>query len=104
MLVFLSRGGVTADTHVHFLSPSTAVLEGQAEGLNIVNLLAAQWGELFTNVGDLGQQPLMSRDGETVVWVGTENRQHILGHVALLGAPVYPMSAGGPRESYLGDP
>ena len=36
---------MTADTHVHFLSPSTAVLEAQAEGLNLVNLLAAQWGD-----------------------------------------------------------
>src|SRR5207247_1747455 len=89
-----SRGWVTADTHVHFLSPSTAVLEGQAEGLSLINLLAAQWGDLFTNVGDFFQGPLSSRDGETIVWPGTENRQHILGHLGLLGghgAPVYPM-------------
>ena len=41
-----------------------------------------------------------------MVWVGSENRQHVLGHIALLGqrAPVYPMAAGGPDESYLGDP
>jgi hypothetical protein len=79
-------------------------LEGQAEGLNIVNLLAAQWGDLYTNVGDLGQDALASRDGETVVWMGTENRQHILGRLAVLGKVVFPMSAGGPRESYHGDP
>ena len=100
-----SKGWVTADTHVHFISPSTAILEGQAEGLNLINLLAAQWGDLFTNVGDIPQGPLTSRDGETVVQVGTENRQHILGHLCLLGGradPVYPMSAGGPQESYLG--
>jgi hypothetical protein len=46
------QGWVTADTHVHFLSPQTALLEGAAEGVNVVNLLASQWGELFTNVGD----------------------------------------------------
>ncbi|PYV89468.1 MAG: hypothetical protein DMG05_13610 [Acidobacteria bacterium] len=104
---FRSQGWVTADTHVHFLSPTTAVLEGQAEGLNLINLLAAQWGDLFTNVGDLSQGPLTSRDGEMMVWVGTENRQHLLGHLGLLGVkgrPVFPMSAGGPGESYLGDP
>lgn len=104
---FRSRGWVSADTHVHFLSPSTAILEGQAEGLNLINLLAAQWGDLFSNVGDLFHGPLTSRDGETVVWVGTENRQHILGHLGLLGGhgvPVFPMSASGPEESYLGDP
>lgn len=102
-----SQGWVTADVHVHFLPPSTAVLEAQAEGVNLINLLAAQWGDLFTNVGDFFQGPLTSRDGETIVWVGTENRQHILGHLGLLGtqgAPVYPMSASGPAESYLGDP
>ena len=104
---FRSRGWMTADTHVHFLSPSTAILEGQAEGLNLVNLLAAQWGDLFTNVGDLPHGPLTSQDGETIVWVGTENRQHLLGHLGLLGGhgePVFPMSASGPGESYLGDP
>jgi hypothetical protein len=102
-----AKGWVTADTHVHFLSPSTAVLEGQAEGLNLVSLLAAQWGDLFTNVGDLAQGPLVSRDGETMVQVNTENRQHLLGHLGLVGghgAPVFPMSASGPGESYLGDP
>ncbi len=104
---FRSRGWVTADVHTHFLSPSTAVLEGQAEGINLVNLLAAQWGDLFTNVGDLAHGPLTSQDGETIVWVGTENRQHLLGHLGLLGGhgePVFPMSASGPSESYLGGP
>jgi hypothetical protein len=102
-----SRGWVTADTHVHFLSPPTAILEGQAEGVNLINLLASQWGDLFTNVGDLSAGPVTSRDGETLVWVGTENRQHILGHIGLLGGkgpPVYPMCTSGPSESYLGDP
>lgn len=102
-----AKNWVSADTHVHFLSPTTAILEGQAKGLNLVNVLAAQWGDLFTNVGDLYHTPLTSKDGETMVWVGTENRQHLLGHLALLGGrgqPVFPMSAGGPSESYIGDP
>jgi len=57
-------------------------------------------------VGDITNEPLVSRDKETMVWVGSENRQHILGHIAMLGptAPIYPMSAAGPDESYLGDP
>ncbi len=101
------QGWVTADTHVHFISPQTAWLEAQAEGLNLVNLLASQWGDLFTNVGDLtGDLSGVSRD-DTLIWVGTENRQHLLGHISLLGVkgdPVFPMCAGGPNESYLGDP
>ena len=102
-----SQGWVTADTHVHFLSPTTAILEGQAEGLNLINLLAAQWGEMFSNVGDLPQGPLTSADGQTVVWPGTENRNHLLGHLNLLGGrgePVFPMSTSDTFESYLGDP
>jgi hypothetical protein len=102
-----SKGWVTADTHVHFLSPTTAILEGQAEGLNLINLLATQWGAMYTNVGDFNHNPHMSRDGETLVWVGTENRQHMLGHVSLLGGrgePVYPMAADGTLDGYWGDP
>jgi hypothetical protein len=102
-----AKGWVTADTHVHFLSPSTALLEAQAEGLNLVNLLAAQWGDLYTNVGDLSHGPLLSKDGETLVSLGTENRQHLMGHLGLLGGhgePVFPLSADGPSEAYIGDP
>jgi len=100
-------GWITADSHTHFISPDTAWLEAQAEGLNIINLLAAQWGDLFTNVGDItGQAGFASRD-ETVVWVGSENRQHFLGHISMLGtqgAPIFPMSTSGPTEGYFGDP
>jgi hypothetical protein len=58
-----AAGWVTADTHVHFISPQTAWLEAQGEGVNLVNLLASQWGDLFTNVGDLtGDLSGVSRD------------------------------------------
>ena len=100
------QGWITADTHVHFITPDTARLEAQAEGLNVLNLLAAQWGDLFTNVGDItGTKAGASRD-DCIVWVGTENRQHFLGHISMLGVqgdPVFPMSTSGPTEGYLGD-
>jgi len=102
------KGWVTADTHVHFLSPHSALLEGEAEGVNIVNLLAAQWGELFTNMGDFdGKNTLSSDTGEFMVRVGTENRQPLLGHISLLGyegSMILPLSAGGPNEAAIGDP
>ena len=66
----------------------------------------------MTNVGDFdGRTTLGSResggDGEYLVRVGTENRQHVLGHISLLGyrGPIIaPMTTGGPDESALGDP
>ena len=101
------EGWVTADTHVHFISPQTAWLEGQAEGLNLVNLLASQWGKMFTNVADITGEASGSSADDTIVWVGTENRHHLLGHISMLGArgePVFPMCGGGPGEAFLGDP
>ena len=112
VLPWRERGWVTADTHVHFLSTQSGLLEGAAEGVNVVNLLASQWGELMTNVGDFdGRTTHGSReaggDGEYLLRVGTENRQHILGHISLLGYEgpmIAPMTSGGPDESALGDP
>ena len=100
-------GWVTADTHTHFLTPETAHLEAAAEDINVINLLAAQWGDLYTNVGDLTGAVSGSSSDETIVWVGTENRQHFLGHISLMGAtgsPIFPMSTSGPTEGYIGDP
>jgi hypothetical protein len=112
VLKWRSRGWVSADTHVHFLSPMTGLLEGSAEGVNVVNLLASQWGELMTNVGDFdGKTTWGSKeaggDGEYLLRVGTENRQHVMGHISLLGYEgriIAPMTTGGPNESALGDP
>jgi hypothetical protein len=116
VLPWRERGWVTADTHVHFLSPVSAMLEGAGEGVNVVNLLASQWGELMTNVGDFdgrntwGEQSTgggPEANGEYLVRVGTENRQHVLGHISLLGYQgriIAPMTVGGPDEAALGDP
>ena len=112
VLPWRDKGWVSADTHVHFISPQSAVLEGAGEGLNVVNLLATQLGELLTNVGDFDGRttwgtPEAGGDGECLVRVGTENRQHILGHISLLGyegSIIAPMTTGGPDESALGDP
>lgn len=112
VLDWRSRGWVTADTHVHFLTPTTAELEGGAEDVNVVNLLASQWGEMFSNVGDFDGKRTHGSveaggDGDFLVRVGSENRMQTLGHISLLGyngALIHPLCTGGPSESALGDP
>jgi hypothetical protein len=112
VLRWRERGWIAADTHVHFLSPQTALLEGQAESVNVVNLLASQWGEMFSNVADFdGRTTLGAKelggDGEFLVRIGSENRMQVLGHISLLGysgALIHPLCTGGPSESALGDP
>jgi hypothetical protein len=94
---------VTGDTHVHFLSPSTALLQARAEGVNVVHLLATGWGDLVTGLTDVGGDQATA-DGRHAVWVGSENRQALLGHVGLVGgaAPHLPFASGGPPEGRLG--
>jgi hypothetical protein len=98
------RRWFSGDTHVHFLSSQGSLREAQAEDLNVVNLLQSQWGSLFTNTEEFTGAPLLSRDGRTVVWANQENRQHVLGHMILLGLaqPVYPWCSDGPSEAELG--
>ena len=99
-----AEGWYSGDTHVHFLSAVGSQLEARGEGVNVVNLLAAQWGNMFTDVDQFTGSTLVSPDGRTVTRVGQENRQHFLGHLNLLGLtePVYPLSSDGPVEAELG--
>ena len=57
----------SGDTHVHFLSTQGSLREAQAEDLNVVNLLQSQWGSLFTSTEEFTGEPVVSRDGRTVV-------------------------------------
>ena len=98
------QGFFSGDTHVHFLSAQGSMTEAQAEDLNVVNLLQSQWGHLFTNTEEFTGRPFTSQDKETIVYVSQENRQHMLGHLSLLGlkTPVMPWASGGPGEAELG--
>jgi hypothetical protein len=99
-----AEGWLASDTHVHYLDPMAAHRQARAEGLELVHLMSAQWGDLVTNVMDLAEGPVVASD-EAVVWVGTENRHHILGHFLAVGTPnVRPLSSGGPNTSTIGDP
>lgn len=98
-----ARRWFSGDTHVHFLGANGAHREAQAEDLNVVNLLQSQWGHLFTNAEDaLGAT--FSDGGRTIVYTSQENRQHLLGHLSLLGLkqPVMPWCSDGPDEAELG--
>jgi len=97
-------GWRTSDSHVHFLAPSTALLQAAAEDVTFVHLLATQLGDYFINVPDLPFGSQQDPSGRHAVIVGTENRQNLLGHLALLGArrPVAPFASGGAPEGRIG--
>jgi hypothetical protein len=99
-------GWTAVDCHVHFISPTSALLQARAEGVAIVNLLATQWGDHHTSVTDLPTAVVTDQAGEHLVVMGSENRQNMLGHIGLLGASraVLPMASAGPPEARMGDP
>ena len=101
-----SAGWRSSDSHVHFLAPSTALLQAAAEDVTFVHLLATQLGDDFTSVPDLPWGSQQDPSGRHVVYVGTENRQNMLGHLALLGArrPILPLASGGAPEGRIGSP
>jgi hypothetical protein len=99
-----ARRWFSGDSHVHFLGTQGAHREAQCEDLNLVNLLQSQWGHLFTNTEDFLGRPTVSDDGSTIVYCTQENRQHLLGHLTLLGVkePIMPWCSDGPSEAEMG--
>ncbi len=97
-------GWRSSDSHVHFIAPSTALLQAAAEDLTWVHVLATQLGDEFTSVPDLTWGAQRDPTGRHSVLMGTENRQNMLGHLALLGArrPVMPLASGGAPEGRIG--
>ncbi|MBN9117722.1 MAG: hypothetical protein J0I06_00880 [Planctomycetes bacterium] len=99
-------GWVSVDTRCHFLAPHAALLEAQAEGIDVVNVLAVPFPVLaldantYTTTPNLlafsGQEAALERDGCSVV-VNTLNAHPVLGKVALLHShrPVFPLTFGG---------
>jgi hypothetical protein len=103
VLDWRSRGWYSGDGRVHELSPHAARLEGAAEGLDVVNLLAHErppHGDrpsAFVNLlAFSGGQPAL--EGSPHVVVNTCNTHPILGSVALLNCHrvVYPLRFGAP--------
>ena len=98
------RGYYSGDTHVHFLSAQSAHLEAAAEDLNVTHLLASQWGRLFTSWEEFTGGLAPTSSDENLIYVSQENRQHVLGHISLLGLKemIAPMCTGGPNEDWIG--
>ncbi len=98
------RRWFSGDSHVHFLSHQGSLTESAGEDLNVVNLLQSQWGSLFTNTEEFTGRPGVSQQGDHIVYVSQENRQHFLGHLILWGLtePVMPWCSDGPGEAELG--
>jgi hypothetical protein len=99
-------GVYSGDTRCHFLTPHSALLEGEAEGLNVVNLLArvhhipGQDGQLYPTVANLdafsGEKCSLGRERHLVA-VNTLNTHPVLGRLGLLNCHriVHPLTFGG---------
>jgi hypothetical protein len=106
-----AEGWYPGDTRCHFLPPHAAALEGAAEDLAAVNVLAAAVhipsindGQTYPALPNLlafsGQSPAAGRDG-CEVFVNTHNTHPVLGQLGLLNTHrvVYPLSFGGADET-----
>lgn len=98
------QGWWSGDPHTHALSSQGAFVEARGEDCDVVDLLATQMGHTFAGTEEFTGRPLVSDDGQTIVNVGQENRQHFLGHLTLLGLrrQVMPWCSDGPPEADLG--
>ena len=98
------QGWYSGDCRCHELSPHAALLEGAAEGLAVVNLLARQRKGQFQEGAPSspsleafsGQMPCLTSP-ESVVAVNSFNVHPQLGNLSLLSChrPVFPFQAGG---------
>ena len=99
-------GWYSGDARCHFLTPHAALLEGMAEGLTVVNLLAlrtfisGQNGTTYPSNQNMlafsGQEPALESGGHLVA-VNTFNSHPILGSLSLLHChrAVFPLNFGG---------
>jgi hypothetical protein len=95
-----AAGWYAGDCRSHELTPHAALVEGAAEGLTVVNLLAQLQPSSFMDGAKRlaqieafsGQEPCLS-SSETAVFVNTFNVHPTLGRLALLNChrPVYPL-------------
>lgn len=100
---------MSGDARAHFLSPQAAKLEAEAEGLDVVNVLAKVHHHLATDGNTHASLPGMVEftgqatafDGEPVVAVNTFNSHPVLGSLSLLNShrPIFPLAFGEPYDT-----
>ena len=112
-------GWYPGDARAHFLSPAAALLEGEAEDLAVVNMLACiipledehKPGEKGTIRADYpilldfsGQQPAL-QSPRCMVVVNTQNKHPVLGYLGLLNCHriVHPLGFGWPAPGKAWD-
>lgn len=90
------EGWFSGDTHVHFIDPSSGMLEMKGEDLNVLNILVTKWAELITNVEHFTGAPSLLSEPGHIIYVNEESRHGFLGHTNLLNLKklVYPLSWG----------
>jgi len=90
------EGWYAGDLRVHDLSPHAALLEGRAEGLGVVQLLARQTSRGISNMLAFSGNRECLHEEDSFVAVNTLNKHSFLGTVALLHShrPVFPLLAG----------
>ncbi len=106
-------GWYSGDTHTHFLSEKSALLESQGEDLNITNLLATGWGiyttkwhKLITDLEKFTGEKSRFSSKQHIVYVNEESRHGFLGHAILhpLRQLISPLSWGGTSRGAEGVP
>jgi hypothetical protein len=100
------EGWHSGDARCHFLPPHAALLEGMAEDLSVMQLLATETDVLslesknYLSIPNMvafsGQQPALEKEGYQVA-VNSLNTHLVLGSLALLHChrAVFPLSFGG---------
>jgi hypothetical protein len=93
-----TEGWYAGDTHCYWLSPRAALLEGAAEGLAVVNVMAEHLGSAIPNILEFSGQAPALQGNDCLVVVGTRNTHPTLGDLLLLNAHriVFPLTFGGP--------
>lgn len=98
-----AKGWYSGDVCVFDVDPFCALLEGAAEDVAVVNVLARQAGDRITNMTAFsGSAPALDRPGHLVA-VGTGNSHPEFGSLGLLGChrPVFPLAFAGLDWSLL---